>query len=38
MGEKLEVVVKVGAEFEVNRCENGKWWLWWVGNGKWWSK
>ena len=24
--EKQEVVVKVGAEFEVATCENGKWW------------
>jgi hypothetical protein len=28
-------VVKVGAEFEVAMCENGKWWSRWVGNGKW---
>jgi hypothetical protein len=26
VGEKLEVTVKVGAESEVDMCENGKWW------------
>ena len=34
VGEKLEVTVKVGAESEVDMCENGKWWSRWVGNGK----
>ena len=38
MGEKLEVAVKVGTEFEVSMCKNGKWWSKWVRNRKWWSK
>jgi hypothetical protein len=34
VGKKLEVAVNVDAKSEVDKCENGKWWSRWVGNGK----
>jgi hypothetical protein len=35
VGDKWEVVVKVGAESEVAMYENGKWWSKWEHNLKW---
>jgi hypothetical protein len=35
VGEKREVVVKVGAESEMAMCDNAKWWSKWAQNLKW---